>query len=125
MTLKVHVAGLPLTSVAVQLTVVVPIGKQESDGGKHVITICAGSVQLSVAVGEKVTATHLLPFVVTLMSAGQTIVGGSASSTVTRNEQLGPADVVQVTVVVPTGKKEPEEGLQVTAPHSGVAVGSG
>jgi hypothetical protein len=38
--------------------------------------------------------------------------------------QLGPAVVEQVTLVVPTGKKEPEAGEQVTVPQPGVAVGA-
>jgi hypothetical protein len=46
------------------------------------------------------------------------------SFTVTVKEQLGPAVVVQVTVVVPTGKNEPEAGEQVTVPHVPVVVGA-
>lgn len=37
--------------------------------------------------------------------------------TVTAKEQLGPAVVEQVTVVVPTLKELPEAGVQVTVPH--------
>ena len=51
------------------------------------------------------------------MFAGQVMVGGCVSLTVTVNEQLGPAVVVQFTVVVPTGKKDPEAGLQLTVPQ--------
>jgi hypothetical protein len=47
------------------------------------------------------------------------------SLTVTVNEQDGPLVVVQVTVVVPTGKNEPEDGEQVTVPQSTVAVAAG
>jgi hypothetical protein len=50
--------------------------------------------------------------------AGQVIDGGCVSFTVTVNVQLGPAVVVQATVVVPTGKNDPDAGLQVTAPQS-------
>ena len=42
-----------------------------------------------------------------LMFEGQVIVGGWVSLTLTVKLQLGPAVVVQVTVVVPTGKKFP------------------
>jgi len=42
---------------------------------------------------------------------------------VTVNEQLGPAVVEQVTVVVPFGKLLPLAGLQVTVPHCPVVVG--
>ena len=45
--------------------------------------------------------------------------------TVTVKVQLGPAVVVQVTVVVPFGKNEPEAGLQVTVPQVPVVVGAG
>ena len=47
------------------------------------------------------------------------------SLTVTVNEQDGPFVVVQVTVVVPTGKNEPEDGKQVTIPQSPVVVAAG
>jgi hypothetical protein len=60
------------------------------------------------------------------MFAGQVIVGGWVSSTNTSNEQEGvPPATVQVTVVAPTGKNEPDAGTQVTAPHVPVAVGAG
>ena len=59
------------------------------------------------------------------MLAGHVIVGGVVSVTVTVNEQLGPAVLVQVTVVVPTGKQLPEEGLQVTVPQAPPVVGAG
>jgi hypothetical protein len=52
-------------------------------------------------------------------------VGGCVSLTVTVNEQLGPAVVMQVTVVVPFEKKEPEAGLHVTVPHEPEVVGAG
>lgn len=60
-----------------------------------------------------------------VMLAGQVIVGACVSLTVTVNEQLGPAVVVQVTVVVPFGKKEPEAGEQVIVPQLPEAVGAG
>jgi hypothetical protein len=53
------------------------------------------------------------------------IVGGCVSLTVTVNVQLGPAVVVQVTVVVPTGKKEPLAGEQLTVPQVPVVIGAG
>lgn len=50
--------------------------------------------------------------------AGHVIVGGCVSFTVTVKLQVasGPApfDAVQVTVVVPAGKKEPDCGLHTT-----------
>jgi len=56
---------------------------------------------------------------------GQVIVGGCVSFTVTVKVQEGPAAAVQVTVVVPFGKKEPEAGEQVTVPQVPVVVGAG
>jgi hypothetical protein len=44
--------------------------------------------------------------------------------TVTVNVQLDPCVVLHVTVVVPTGKKEPEAGEQATAPQVPVVVGA-
>ena len=71
-----------------------------------------------VAIGHEAPA-------VTVRLEGQVIVGGWVSLTVTVNVQLGPAVVVQVTVVVPTGKNDPEAGEQVTVPHVPVVVGAG
>jgi hypothetical protein len=49
---------------------------------------------------------------------GQVIVGEGESITVTAKEQLPPpTEDVIVTVVVPTGKKEPEAGFPVTVPQ--------
>jgi hypothetical protein len=45
--------------------------------------------------------------------------------TVTVNEQLGPTEVVQVTVVVPAGKNEPDAGEQVIELHEPDVVGAG
>lgn len=56
---------------------------------------------------------------------GQLIVGAVLSTTVTVNEQLGPELVVQLTVVVPLAKNEPDEGVQVTVPHDPLVVGAG
>ena len=44
--------------------------------------------------------------------------------TVTVNEQLEPDVVLQVTVVVPTGKTEPDAGLHVTVPQAPLVVGA-
>ena len=60
------------------------------------------------------------------MGDGQARVGFWVSVTVTVKLQLGPALVVQVTVVTPTGKLIPDAGVQVTiAPQSPVVVGGG
>ena len=79
-TVKAQLAVLPDASVAVHVTVVVPTGKQEPDGGSHT-TVTPG--RLSLAVAEKLTTTHrsliVADFAVTL--AGQVIVGGVVSTT--------------------------------------------
>jgi hypothetical protein len=61
------------------------------------------------------TVIGLLPFNV--------IAGGSASSTVTVKLQLGPVLALQVTVVVPTGKNDPEGGVHVIVPQEPGLVG--
>jgi hypothetical protein len=44
--------------------------------------------------------------------------------TVTVKEQLDPWVAVQLTVVVPTGKNEPDAGEHDTTPHVPVVVGA-
>lgn len=109
---------LPDVSVAVQVTFVVPIGNVDPEGGLHT-TLTPG--QLSVAVTEKLTDLLLdgghVASAAMLTLAGQVITGGCVSLTVTVNEQFGPAAVLQVTVVVPFGKNDPEAGEQLTAPQ--------
>jgi hypothetical protein len=60
---------------------------------------------------------------ITAMFAGQVIAGGWVSLTFTVKLQLGPAEVLQVTVVVPTGKNELDAGEQVTVPQPDGAGG--
>ena len=55
-TVKVHVAVLPDVSVAVQVTVVVPTGKQDPDGGLQ-LAVTPGQLSLATG-GGKVTTTH-------------------------------------------------------------------
>ena len=59
------------------------------------------------------------------MLGGQVIVGGWVSFTVTVKVHDGPVLEVQVTVVVPFGKNEPDGGEQVTVPQVPVVVGAG
>lgn len=70
------------------------------------------------------TAEHKPGSVGLIIFAGQVMVGGCVSFTVMVKLQLGPASVEQVTVVTPTGKKDPDAGLQVTVPQLRV-VGAG
>ena len=63
--------------------------------------------------GSNVTAAHFHGFVPPGI-AGHVITGGSTSFTVTVNEQVAvlpePSVALAVTVVVPTGKKDPDAG---------------
>ena len=52
------------------------------------------------------------------MFAGQVMFGGCVSFTVTVNMHVGLLASVHGTVVVPTGKKDPDAGEQVIAPHA-------
>jgi hypothetical protein len=122
-TLKKQPAVFPEPSVAVQLTILVPAGKREPEGGAHVTDT---PVQLSVAVAAKLTAADACPGSVEVtIGAGHVILGGVLSNTVTENEHVGPLAVVQVTVVMPIAKNVPEGGAQLTAPQAADATGAG
>lgn len=119
-TVKLHVAVLPDASVAVQVTVVVPMGNVEPEGGVHA-TVTPG--QLSDAVGAGKVTVALLEIgqvcaATAVTFAGQVIEGGCVSLTVTVNEQLlvlpDASVAVQVTVVAPFGKTAPDAGVQAT-----------
>ena len=114
---------MPAASVAVEVTVVVPIGNKLPDAGTDV-TVTPG--QLSVAVGVKLTvAPHWPGLLPTDILAGQVIVGGCTSFTRTVNVHRPPPEAVAVTVVSPTGKNDPEAGVLVTGPHTPLVVGAG
>src|SRR5215216_7667818 len=78
-TVNEQVAVLPDASVVVAVTVVVPIGNTEPDGG--LLTTVTGE-QLSVAVTAKFTIAVHKPEAGTLMFGGQLITGGVLSATV-------------------------------------------
>ena len=123
MTVNEQDAVFKAASVAVQLTVVAPIGTQDPEGGVHT-TVTPG--QLSVAVAVKVAVPQGAPGgVITVTPAGQVIVGACVSFTVIVNEQVLPLGTLQDTVVVPTGKKEPDAGVHVTTPQAPEVVGAG
>ena len=64
------------------------------------------------------------PGLVAAIGAGQVIVGGWVSLTVTvKLHVLLSTELPHVTVVVPFGKKEPEGGVQVTVPQLPLVVG--
>jgi hypothetical protein len=115
---------LPAASVALQVTVVVPTGKLDPEDGVQVIV--GEAVQLSVAVGVKLTfAAHCPTAVVVVMLVGQAMVGACVSLTVTVKLQLAPPPAaLHVTVVTPRLNIAPEGGVQVTGPHPAVVVGA-
>src|SRR5262245_13600209 len=117
---------LPTSSVAVQVTLLVPTLNVEPLGGTHTTTTVVS--QLSVAVATQVTLLllHWPASATSTILLGQVISGGTSSTTVIVKEQLAPLELVQVTVFVPAGKDDPEGGTHVTPPpHSPVRVGSG
>ncbi len=102
-------------SVAMQVTVVTPLGKVEPDAGAQ--TGVRLPSQLSAAVAVKLTtAEQSPPAVPVVMGDGQVTTGASSSLTVTVNEQLpvlpDESVAMQVTVVTPLGKVEPDAGAQ-------------
>jgi hypothetical protein len=116
-------------SSAVHVTVVVPIGNVEPDGGSHT-TVTPG--QLSDATGgSKFTMAPATPGSLgTVISSGHVMTGASVSWTVMVKLHVlvfpAASVAVSVTVVVPFGKKLPEAGLAVTkAPQLSEAVGAG
>ena len=130
-TVNVQFPELFEASVAVQVTVVVPVGKLDPDGGLQETTRSFDGVQLSVAGGvKKVTLAAPDPAGSSgvAISAGQTMVGGVASEPVTTTLKLQapPPAVLQLTTVVPIGNAELEGGLQTigSAPQPPEAVGA-
>ena len=59
------------------------------------------------------------------MGLGQVIRGAASSTTMTVNEQFSPPGMVQVTIVVPTEKNEPEAGEQAAGPQPPATTGGG
>jgi hypothetical protein len=85
-TTKLHSAVLFEVSLAVQMTVFVPNGKQYPDGGTQA-TVASG--QLSLIAGEgKVATPHGSEPTIIVVFGGQVIVGFVVSLTVTVNMQL-------------------------------------
>lgn len=131
LTLNEQVLVFPDASVAVQVTVVVTGEKKEPDAGVQT-AVTPGQLSLTVGSGKFTNAPFRPGSLNIVISAGQVITGGSVSFTVMVNEhEADPPQgsvTVQVTVVVPTGKKEPDGGLQLAvkpAGQSSVTVGGG
>ena len=122
-----HVTLLPLGSCAFQLIRVTPSGNGALSGLPSLRVAETLAEQLSPAVGVPglTIALNWPESVNFAIPAGQVMVGDCTSFTFTVKAQLGPAVVVQVTVVVPTGKVEPLAGTQVVVPHPEPVVGAG
>lgn len=69
------------------------------------------------------TASQFAFAVIVLFAAQVVMIGGLAGVTVTVKLQVAPSVLLQVTTVLPTGKVEPEVGLQVTVPQLPEVVG--
>ena len=124
MTVNVHVAVFAAASVAVHVTVVVPTGKDEPEAGTHAV-VTPGQLSPAVGAAYVTVAAHVPGALLAVTLAGQVIVGGCVSLTVTVKVHIAPDPSEQVTVVVPTGKKLPDAGVHVTVPQGPDVVGAG
>ena len=114
MTEKVPVATFPCSSEAVHVTVVVPIGKNEPEPGLQTTTTSPSTRSVAVGCGYT-TVAPVGPGVETTRSARPVIVGGVVSWTVTvKVSGFGFPPTVQVTVLVPMGKTDPDGGSHMT-----------
>jgi len=116
---------LPWLSVTVQITVFVPTGKRAG----ALLVIFTGP-QLSDAVGvprATLVAPHRPGEAITVTNAGQVMVGGWVSLTITVCGQVTllpcVSVTVQITVLVPTGKRAGALLVIVTGPQLSDAVG--
>jgi hypothetical protein len=113
-TVNVHNVVLPLASVAVNVTVDVPIGKADPLGSPDVCTTPMPG-QLSVATGatQPTTELHKPGVLLTVMFVGHEVkVGAWLSVIVMLNEHVAEFPLasvaINVTNVTPTGKVEPD-----------------
>lgn len=102
-TVKLQLAWLLFESVAVQVTVVVPKGKVEPDGGAH-IAVAPGQLSFTVGAGYVTTFDVCPGEAVVLTLAGQTIEGGVLSIvmvTSALDEGQGGLEIVHRTTIGP------------------------
>lgn len=127
-TVKLQVAVLLEASVAVQVTVVTPLWKVEPDAGEQ-DAVAPGQLSVGVGVAYVATAEQSPAAVLSVMFAGQVMLGFCVSFTRTVNVQvavlLEASVAVQVTVVVPTWKVEPDAGEQEAVAPGQLSVGVG
>lgn len=129
-TVKLCAALLPALSVAVHVTVVVPSGNVAPDAGVQFGVTAPSTASVAVTVYDITVPAG--PTADAVNGPGTLITGGVVSCTVTVKlvrAVLPLASVaVHVTVVVPVGKVDPEEGWQLTGtglPPASVALGPG
>jgi hypothetical protein len=117
----VSAAELPLSSVAVQVTIVVATGNPPE--GASLVTVGDGSAE-SLAVGDPRSIIVDSPVAAALMSGGATIDGAVVSVIVTICVEVAELPLssvaVQVTTVVPTGK--PSAGASLVTDRVGSAM---
>jgi hypothetical protein len=82
-TVNEQLAELLDASLTVQLTVVVPFGNVEPEAGLQAGVPTPGQLSVAVAFEYVTTAVHLFGSVLCTTLAGQVIVGGVLSTTVT------------------------------------------
>ena len=104
--------------------VVVPIGYGSVTGRSSLLSLPITTLEpVAVGVPTLTVASGWPDGAATVWFAGQVIVGDGESITVTAKEHVPPpTEDDTVTVVLPTGKKEPEAGFAVTVPQLPVAV---
>lgn len=117
-TLNVAVAVFALESVALHVTVVVPIANLDPEAGPQDGERFDPSTT-SEADTEKVTTAPDASLARVTMSAGSVSSGAVVSTILTRNVPIALFELESVaeqfTVVVPSPKVEPDRGVQVTA----------
>jgi hypothetical protein len=116
-TVNEHVAVLPLVSVAVQVTVLVPRAKVEPLVGAQLL-VTPGQLSPMVGALQVIAGDEQVPDAVFVaILAGQVIVGAWLSTTVTVKLQLFVLPLasvaVHVTVLLPVAKLEPLAGTQL------------
>jgi hypothetical protein len=127
-TVNVPEAEFKCASVAVHVTVFVPIANVVPEAGAHV-GVTEPSTR-SVAEAANVTLAPEVPVASAVMLAGSVIAGAVVSTTVTEKVAvtcvLSPVSVaVHVTVVGPRAKVLPGAGTQPTTPRFSVSVAEG
>src|SRR5882672_10338519 len=120
-----QVALLPLPSVAVQVTRLVPTG---NCAGALLVTVTVPQLSLAVGLPRTTPVAKQVPaFALTVTSAGQVIVGGWLSRTITRCWHVAVFPLlsvaVQVTTLVPAANCAGALLVTVTVPQLSLAVG--